>query len=59
MDGMGAAVRHASDEAAARVEAECISKLTSETCGTPFFDCSYNVAENPVLPECEDEDQAK
>ena len=51
-DGVGAVVRHASDEAATRIEAKCVRNLTAEGCGMSFFFCSYNEGESPVLPAC-------
>lgn len=51
-DGPGAVVRHASDEAATRIEAKCVKNLTAMGCGGPFFLCSFNEGESPVLPAC-------
>jgi hypothetical protein len=51
-DGPGAVVRHASDEAATRIEAKCAKNLTAMGCGSSFFLCSFDEGESPVLPAC-------
>lgn len=51
-DGPGAVVRHASDEAATRIESKCVKSLTAARCGSSFFFCSFAEGESPVLPEC-------